>query len=103
MIIIFGLYNIKTVIQNLACTFFSPIEVKKICLKARKKLSLVIYVRCICIIISIFFCMQFLKGQNISYQEIEGYGMNEKYTKSNNIHFFAIIVEFDRMMIVIVI
>ena len=62
LITIFGLYSIRSVAQNLACMFFSFIEVKKVCLKVRKKLSLVIYVKCIYIIFLISFSYTVFKG-----------------------------------------
>ena len=55
LIIIFGLYNIKLIVQNFVYIFFSFIETKKTCLKIKKKLFLIICVKCICIIFLIFF------------------------------------------------
>ena len=55
LIIIFELYNIRSIIWNFICIFSSPIETKKIYLKIRKKLFLIICVKCIHIIFSISF------------------------------------------------
>ena len=61
LIIISGLYNIKPIIQNFVCTFFSSIEAKKTCLKVKKKLSLIICIKCICIIFLISFLYTIFK------------------------------------------
>ena len=103
LIIVFKLYNIIPIIWNLVCIFFLFIEMKKICLKIKEELFLMICIKYIHLIFGIFCHTQFSKNWNVLYQKIERYEMKKKYTKNNNIHFLAIIIEFDNMMTVIII
>ena len=104
LIIIFGLYDIKLIFQNLVHTFFSFIETKKICLKTKKIIFLIICVKCIRIIFSILFLYAvFKKLKHFTSKNWTIWNEWKNIQKTIIFNFFAIIIKFNKIITVITI